>query len=174
MALDQDQIATDDDRAPLIDIGDNQTNNSTSDRTGEPVTRRTRMIIASCFAARILYLIGSVLIDIPLLQIQENILCGLKSADVLHPGLSLLPERDPRWRCKQEDVQSELSILQSWSIIAQLVPSLIVSVPLGLAADRYGRSAILGLGLLGVLLSYSLAALICKYCKKLMLEEFWF
>jgi MFS family permease len=146
-------------RSPLIE--DNQTN--IVDSAAQSIINSRRLIIASCFAVRILYLVGSALIEIPLLQIQESILCdSLNPLDVSHLGHSHLPEPDPRWRCKQENVQRELSILQSWSIMAQLIPSLIVSVPLGLAADRYGRTVILGLGLLGVILYYGLATSICR------------
>ncbi|KAK6719541.1 hypothetical protein SNK05_002674 [Fusarium graminearum] len=87
-------------------------------------------------------------------QILEGILCRQ------YHGTSD-PTSDPR--CKDEDVQGELSIILSMKATFELLPTVIFSIPYGLAADVYGRKPVLIIATLGCVL-YGLAGLvICTF-----------
>ncbi|CAF3576055.1 unnamed protein product [Fusarium graminearum] len=83
-------------------------------------------------------------------QILEGILCRQ------YHGTSD-PTSDPR--CKDEDVQGELSIILSMKATFELLPTVIFSIPYGLAADVYGRKPVLIIATLGCVL-YGLAGLV--------------
>ncbi|KAK4215430.1 major facilitator superfamily domain-containing protein [Rhypophila decipiens] len=59
------------------------------------------------------------------------------------------PEQD---FCKSDIVQGELAILTGWKETFDTIPGIILALPYGYAADRYGRQPILLLSLLGVIL----------------------
>jgi len=147
-------------QSPLL--GDGTTSNTRS--ANQAIIRARRITIAICFILRFLFLIGAALIEIPLIQLQETMICDrYRALLVVGPGPQ--PFRSLAYpRCKQEGVQNELSIIRFWAIISQLFPSLIMGIPMGIAADRYGRKVILGLALLGTTLSTCFAVLICKNC----------
>jgi len=69
---------------------------------------------------------------------------------------SRLPIQSPVWRIgtaarvQPEAVQQELSFLRQWLIPFLLLPTLIAGVPMGIIADRYGRTIVFGLVLLGL------------------------
>jgi MFS family permease len=84
-------------------------------------------------------------------QIMEGILCRRYHDDVTDPT------SDPR--CKQESVQGELSLLLSMRATFQLIPSVLFSIPYGLAADVYGRKPVLIVATLGCVL-YGLTELV--------------
>ncbi len=120
-------------------------------QTPKLLTRHTA-ILAGAFSSRILYSFGAAFVELPLVQLQEGILCDhFNAASTSH------------WPCKQEDVQKELSILRQWLVMAQLLPTLLVGVPMGIVADRYGRTVVLGLALFGAALALGASVLICMY-----------
>ncbi|KAI4602774.1 hypothetical protein KJ359_007992 [Pestalotiopsis sp. 9143b] len=55
-------------------------------------------------------------------------------------------------RCKAPDVQSELATLQAWSATLEYIPGLLVAVPFGTIADRFGHKLVLVLSSIGVML----------------------
>lgn len=91
------------------------------------------------------------LVAIPMSPIQEVIICRKHYADVVGA--------DPR--CKNEVVQSELSMLKGWEVTFALIPGMVTAVPYGMAADKYGRRLVLGLSLLGLTLSQAADIIIC-------------
>ncbi|KAM0410374.1 hypothetical protein ACHAPZ_000970 [Fusarium culmorum] len=97
-------------------------------------------------------------------QILEGILCRQ------YHGTSD-PTSDPR--CKDEDVQGELSIILSMKATFELLPTVIFSIPYGLAADVYGRKPVLIVATLGCVL-YGLAGLvICMFPSIFPLRLLW-
>lgn len=113
--------------------------------------------IGMCLLLIITLDIGASLVSTALLQVQEDIICrDFSQQEQRRQGVS--NETD----CKGNDVQSELSIIQSWLVVFQLLPGLIMAVPMGLVSDRYGRSPVLGLSLFGITLSYLFSAVVCK------------
>ncbi|KAM7198756.1 Major facilitator superfamily domain containing protein [Naviculisporaceae sp. PSN 640] len=140
--------------------------------TGRPVQAavgdsRPIVTIGMCVLLIILLDIGVSLVATGLLQVQEDIICrdiqnGFGQPQQLFPHTEH-EDRPNKPDCKGNDVQSELSIIQSWSVVFDLLPGVVMAVPLGLVADRYGRSLVLGLSLLGISLSYGFSAVVCAF-----------
>lgn len=51
--------------------------------------------------------------------------------------------------CKTADVQNDLAMLRGWQQLFDGIPSLVLAVPLGWAADRYGRKPVMLAGFTG-------------------------
>ncbi|SCV34275.1 uncharacterized protein FFB14_04756 [Fusarium fujikuroi] len=97
-------------------------------------------------------------------QILEGILCRQ-----YHGATD--PTSDPR--CKDERVQGELSIILSMKATFELLPTVIFSIPYGLAADVYGRKPVLMIATLGCVL-YGLAGImICWFPHIFPLRLLW-
>lgn len=111
-------------------------------------------LVVPCLLLILLAEIGSTLITTPMSQIQEGIICQSRHSGILDPSKDI--------RCKDGDVQSELSTIQGWDLTFGLVPGLITAVPYGIAADKYGRKVILSLSLFGVTLVQAADMVICK------------
>lgn len=92
-------------------------------------------------------------------QILEGILCRQ-----YHGATD--PTSDPR--CKDERVQGELSIILSMKATFELLPTVIFSIPYGLAADIYGRKPVLMIATLGCVF-YGLAGIII--CTSLLVRH---
>ncbi|KJZ76344.1 hypothetical protein HIM_04426 [Hirsutella minnesotensis 3608] len=88
--------------------------------------------------------IGASMIAAPMSQIAEGVICRRFHPDVVDPTTDA--------RCKNADVQAELAMLQGWGMTFALIPGLLMAVPYGMLADRYGRKVILCLSLFGMLL----------------------
>jgi hypothetical protein len=54
----------------------------------------------------------------------------------------------PELLCKTDEVQSELAMLRGWQQFFDGIPSLALAMPIGWAADRYGRKPLVLAGLL--------------------------
>lgn len=69
--------------------------------------------------------------------------------DVVGPGaIGGVPEL----YCKAEQVQSELAMLRGWQQFFDGIPSLILAMPCGWAADRFGRKPLVMAGLIAFVL----------------------
>ncbi|KAF5664246.1 major facilitator superfamily transporter transporter [Fusarium heterosporum] len=87
-------------------------------------------------------------------QILEGILCR-QYHDTTDPTV------DPR--CKDESVQGELSILLSMKATFELLPTVIFSIPYGLAADVYGRKPVLIVATTGCVIYGLVNLVICWF-----------
>ncbi len=96
--------------------------------------------------------LASPLVDVPMLQIQEEIICQKHHPDIVSGA-------DPR--CKDTSVQSDLAFLTGWSSSFVLVPGLVTAVPYGYLADKYGRATILRLSIFGMVLWQAATILVC-------------
>lgn len=96
--------------------------------------------------------LASPLVDVPMLQIQEEIICQKHYPDVANGA-------DPR--CKDDAVQSDLPLLTGWSSSFVLVPGLVTAVPYGYLADKYGQANILRLSIFGMVLWQMATILVC-------------
>lgn len=87
-------------------------------------------------------------ISVGLNQLVEGAACQQLYPDVTEPYADD--------RCKNEDVQSKLTLVMGWEMTFMLLPGLITAIPWGLFADRYGARAFLFIAFLGQL-GYNLA-----------------
>ncbi|KAK1570030.1 major facilitator superfamily domain-containing protein [Colletotrichum navitas] len=120
----------------------------------KPTPHKSRVIIAICIFLIVIIELGAHLIAIPLNQVLEAIICHN-----LEPQMS--PSAADDLRCKEEFVQSELSIIRGWQRTLEFIPGLLTAVPYGYFADRRGRGIVLTLSLLGITLSQAFQILIC-------------
>ncbi|KAK4207235.1 major facilitator superfamily domain-containing protein [Rhypophila decipiens] len=125
---------------------------------------RSLTTIGMCLLLIILLDIGLSLLSTGLLQVQEDIVCQ----KLIHDD----PEQQRD--CKDKNVQTELSIIQSWQVVFDLLPGLLMAVPIGIIADKYGRSLVLGLSLLGITLSYAFSSAVCAFSNIFPLRFVWF
>ncbi|KAM3503743.1 hypothetical protein MY10362_004013 [Beauveria mimosiformis] len=117
---------------------------------------QSHYIIFKCFFLSICMEISNILITIPLNQILESIICRqLVSDHHLSNGL------DPR--CKNENVQRELSFIRGWQLTFDLIPGLLTAIMYGLAAKKYGRQFILALAVLGATLAATFVLIVCSF-----------
>ncbi|OAA45873.1 Major facilitator superfamily domain, general substrate transporter [Beauveria brongniartii RCEF 3172] len=117
---------------------------------------QSHYIIFKCFFLSICMEISNILITIPLNQILESIICRqLVSDHHLSNGL------DPR--CKNENVQRELSFIRGWQLTFDLIPGLLTAIMYGLAAKKYGRQFILALAVLGATLAATFVLVVCSF-----------
>ncbi|KAH7305250.1 major facilitator superfamily domain-containing protein [Stachybotrys elegans] len=91
--------------------------------------------------------LGDELLDSPMTRITEAVICYrhyehadpsklLIGRDGIGPGaIGGVDER----HCKADAVQSELALLRGWQYSFDSIPGLLLAVPIGWAADRYGR-----------------------------------
>ncbi|KAK5998271.1 Putative NADP-dependent oxidoreductase YfmJ [Cladobotryum mycophilum] len=117
-------------------------------------------ILTKCFLILFLSIAGAVLTSVPLNQVIEDIIC--------HGGTAA-----PDPRCKDPDVQAELSLIQGWDATLSLIPSLLSAVPYGIAAEKYGHQKVLALSLVGVLLSNGFTSLICSLSSIFPIRAIW-
>lgn len=95
----------------------------------------------------------------PLTRVLEDILCRqhYESTQPLGTHLTLpIPEQ----RCKIPAVQGQLAMLRGWDATFSCIPTLLLALPYGYVADRYGRKIVLVLGLLGLTLSFAWTLLV--------------
>ncbi|KAK8145611.1 hypothetical protein G3M48_004226 [Beauveria asiatica] len=116
---------------------------------------QSRGIIFKCFFLSICMEISNILITIPLNQILESIICRRLVSDHRSNGL------DPR--CKNENVQRELSFIRGWQLTFDLIPGLLTAIMYGLAAKKYGRQFILALAVLGATLAVTFVLVVCSF-----------
>lgn len=98
---------------------------------------------------------GSIMFNVPLNEVTEATICRSML------GAGIQPASDAR--CKGTDVQSELALITGWDMTFSFIPSLITAIPYGLAADRYGRRAVLLLADMGVILCAVVVLITCKF-----------
>lgn len=148
-------------------------------------SRRTRITLISLLVLFMVLLeFGMTFISTPLYQIQEDIICrqllpgnndhltSPTSSSSIHIKLSInetetspnLDTTPSESECKSSPlVQSEFSILNSWSVVLQLLPGLVMAVPMGLLADKHGRTLVMALSMAGMTLGYAFSVLVCSF-----------
>ncbi|KAM7198008.1 Major facilitator superfamily domain containing protein [Rhypophila sp. PSN 637] len=125
-------------------------------------SKRKRLVLISLLVLFMVLLeFGMTFISTPLYQIQEDIICRQ-----LLPGYnftaSSTPPSSPS-ECKSSPlVQAEFSIINSWSVVLQLLPGLVMAVPMGLLADKHGRTVVMALSMAGMALGYGFSILVCS------------
>ncbi|KAK0715061.1 major facilitator superfamily domain-containing protein [Lasiosphaeris hirsuta] len=124
------------------------------------------LVLLLCLALSVLLGVGDQLVSTPLLVLEEEIICR----QVHGPDPVFSGDGNP---CKDKHVQGELSFLTGWATFFALVPGVIMAVPYGAVADRYGRTPILGLSIMGVFLNLLFSSLICVLPDTFPLRLVW-
>ncbi|ERT02740.1 hypothetical protein HMPREF1624_01042 [Sporothrix schenckii ATCC 58251] len=127
---------------------------------GSVTAAHRRRVMIVIFAQVIMIDFAAFFLDVPQTSILERIICdryyntdGAKSgAD--DGTISVLPD------CTAGPVQTELATITQMLNTFNRLPGLFVAIPLGMAADRYGRRPIIILVLVGALLQDAMAKVV--------------
>jgi hypothetical protein len=96
-------------------------------------------------------------ISVAFSQLIEGAICSQKYPDIQDPY------NDPI--CKSDDVQAMLSFVRAWEISLGILPGLLMALPYGMIADKYGPKRVLFLVFLGNIISLGLETIVCEsYC----------
>lgn len=148
-------MSSNDDQSPLLGSPDSSAQGAPRQQRSDP-TRRAVLTAVLCALIIFVYSLGSATLLAPMAKIFEDIICQ-KYVRQQSYGRRALGED----RCKAPDVQSELATLQAWSATLEYIPGLLVAVPFGTIADRFGHKLALVLSSIGVMLHVLAQILIC-------------
>ncbi|RCI12671.1 hypothetical protein L249_0870 [Ophiocordyceps polyrhachis-furcata BCC 54312] len=109
------------------------------DQTHEQALFRRR-VVAMCVLFLIVVELSSSVMEPSQLQIMEDVICR-RHFPLVDDG-----------RCKDNSVQKTLAMVRSWSMSADMLIPLVVQVPFGIVADKYGRRMVLSLSFAGCVL----------------------
>lgn len=126
-----------------------------------PRHRHYVWVIALSLCAAFLLEIGDYMQKAPVTRAFEDILCRkyYESTTPLGTHVTLpIPEQD----CKIPIVQGQLAMLKGWDTAFACIPGLLLALPYGYVADRYGRKIVLVLSLVGVALGIAWVQLVGK------------
>ena len=108
--------------------------------------------------------IGDYLIQAPRLRLYESIICTeyYSTHNISFPQEyytthnTILPPTKPipEEYCKLDDIQDELAMIQGWQFAFDSISSILLAVPYGWVADRYGRKLVITMALGGCILAY--------------------
>ncbi|KAJ6782320.1 hypothetical protein PWT90_08643 [Aphanocladium album] len=114
-------------------------------------------VVSICVLFLFVVEVGADILNAPLQQVLEDIICRRQYPD------HQLASRAVDNRCKGSAVQEELAMLRGWDVAAQMLIPLIVQLPYGVMADKYGRRPILFLAVFGVVLQVGAIFVILSY-----------
>ncbi|KAI4727157.1 MFS general substrate transporter [Aureobasidium sp. EXF-10728] len=119
--------------------------------------------------------------DAPLTRIYESIYCYqywehedptkiLIPRSVVGPGA--LGGVEEQW-CKVAKVQGQVAMLKGYQQFLECIPSLVLSIPVGILADRWGRKPIMVIGLCAFPLKIAWQLFVCWFWQSLNLRVSW-
>lgn len=122
-------------------------------------------VVALVIATAIVSDIGEDLYGAPRLRLFEAVIC--KRYYVEHdPSLIDPGGRVDERHCKVDGVQDSLAELLGWVYFSNSVPAILLPIPFGYLADKYGRKWILVMAMMGSTASYALPLyLVSRKCR---------
>ncbi|KAI9690975.1 MAG: hypothetical protein M1822_008595 [Bathelium mastoideum] len=115
---------------------------------------------------------GELLIVNPLIRMFEAILCR-KHYDNNDPSVIGRDGWVPEQLCKIEPVESGVALLLGWQTFFDYLPSLLLAIPYGWLADKYGRRGIIIVSLVSYWIRSALIMVICYFWQTLPLKLTW-
>ncbi|RAL15484.1 MFS general substrate transporter [Aspergillus homomorphus CBS 101889] len=152
---------TQDENAPLLGTDQVPRTSASSSQKLAVMVTASMLILAMDF--------GFYLTAAPQTKIFEDIVCRNYMAALGNPADAVPTEGV----CKSEPVQSELALVNGWKETSDVLPGILLSVPYGVLADRWGRKPVLLLGILGILLGEIWVRVVCLYPTVLPLRLVW-
>lgn len=108
-----------------------------------------------CILVNTACITASAFSDVSMNQLVEGAACQREFLNVTDPYHDT--------RCKEDTVQSQLSLVNGWQTTFGMIPGLLVAIPYGVFADTYGPRALLPLTFLGSTLTQLAQQLICQF-----------
>jgi hypothetical protein len=128
----------------------------------KPANHRHFVLVATVIVFSIFVIeIGDFMGRAPMSRLLEDCICRkyYESAETMGLDLSLpIPEEN----CKIPAIQRELAMLKGWDQTFSSIPGLLLAIPYGVLADKYGRKLVWGLCGLGIWLGTAWCLIIRK------------
>lgn len=138
----------------IANDGNSSHRNSSSTPTPFPSAVHSRKfatyVITICIISNFFVDVGDFLMRAPFIRILEAILCRQYWQE--HDPSRFPGEIDEKW-CKVASVQAELSMLRGWDLLFSSLPTILLTLPMGIVADKYGRKMLLFVALSGLTLA---------------------
>ncbi|KAI0433319.1 major facilitator superfamily domain-containing protein [Xylaria sp. FL1042] len=111
-------------------------------------------VVLGCIVVAIVSEIGEYLYAAPRVRLFESVSCTRyylqHDPSVIRPDGSV-----PEYLCKVDPVQDEVTTVLGWQLFCDSVPAIILPLPFGYLADRYGRKWILHISMIGYTLTWA-------------------
>ena len=145
---------------PLLDHPDSETYATSTTTSPTQPWHKPKRIVHIFMLVVLLISLGDQLFQSPQTRIMESVICYryyeradpskiLLGRSQVGPGaIGGVAELD----CKTGAVQSELVTVRGWQIFLDCIPSLLLAIPFGWGADKYGRRPFVFAGLTAVVL----------------------
>ncbi|PLB39661.1 putative MFS multidrug transporter [Aspergillus candidus] len=142
-----------------------------TDHVSDPLASASRKRIVMIAASTLVLAcdFGFYLTTAPQTEIFQDIICRNYMA-TLGKSSDTIPTEAI---CKSEPVQSELALVNGWKETSDVLPGILLAIPYGVAADRWGRKPVLLLGILGIMLGEIWVRVVCLYSTLLPLRLVW-
>ena len=115
--------------------------------------------------------IGAFLAEAPKTRVFEANICVRYYRDV-DPSKILPDGTVPEELCKENEIQERLASIFGWQDLFDAIPAILLAVPFGTLADRYGRKWVFASSLLGLQLNSAWILFICWF-RSLPLQLTW-
>ncbi|KFA73437.1 hypothetical protein S40288_04186 [Stachybotrys chartarum IBT 40288] len=142
-------LAHDDERSPMLATA--------PDRPPQAVPSKwfRRRVLAMCILFLFIAEVSTYIMDPPSQAIMEDIICRDRFPD---HALNVWDRRDDR--CKDKLVQDTLAMVRSWQLVVENLVPVVVQIPFGVLADKYGRRPVLILSFVGCILNVAWVMLV--------------
>ncbi|KAK0386787.1 hypothetical protein NLU13_6623 [Sarocladium strictum] len=130
----------------------------------------------------LLLALGDDMLDSPMARITEAVIC-YRHYEMTDPSKLRMGRDDigpgaiggvEELHCKVNAVQAKLASLRGWQSLLDSIPGLLLAVPVGWAADQYGRKQFVLLALLGVFLQGAWPQFVTWFWQAFDLRAVWF
>jgi MFS family permease len=135
-----------------------------SDETTNPLPKSSKSstkwhwttITFLCIILCISFDIGDYLIQAPRLRLYESIICNeyYQTHNINLPQNVPFQGPIPEGHCKLNEIQDELAMIQGWQLAFDSISSILLAVPYGWVADKYGRKLVITVALGGCIMAY--------------------
>lgn len=139
--------------------------------TPTPKKKPWVLLVALVFALVAIIDVGAFLAEPPRTRVYESNLCLIYYREH-DPSVIGDDGNIPEKLCKVDEVQQKMAMIFGWQDMFDAIPGIILAVPFGTLADRFGRKWIFTASLMGLQFSYAWVLMIC-YIKTLPLQLTW-
>ncbi|MCJ1304184.1 hypothetical protein MMC08_006996 [Hypocenomyce scalaris] len=79
----------------------------------------------------------------------------------------------PEHFCKIEPVQSDVAMLKGWQVFLDNIPTILLAIPFGIFADKYGRKPLILLNSISLCLRTSWIIFVCHFWQTIPIRWVW-